>query len=152
MKFRTLAFQILLAVSVVFSLAFEKGSMDPSANGLELRVENYPSGAVRWKRTYFHGVKEGIHVGWWANGHKQFEYHFHDGEYNGDFQEWYPNGSPATLLHYENGKETGLQRAWRENGTLYANYEARDGKQYGIINSRLCYSVKDGKGVFRRPQ
>ena len=152
MKFQTPAFQILFAVSVVFSLACETGSVDPSADQRELSLEHYPSGALRWKRTYVHGVKEGIHVGWWENGRKQFEYHFHNGQYDGDFQEWYPNGTPALLLHYENGKESGLQRAWRENGTLYANYEARDGKQYGIINSRLCYSVKDGKGVFRKAQ
>ena len=55
-------------------------------------------------------------------------------------------------MHYANGVEVGLQRAWRENGTLYANYEVRDGKRYGVVNARLCYSIKDGEGVFRVPR
>jgi hypothetical protein len=49
-------------------------------------------------------------------------------------------------MHYDKGVEVGMQRAWRENGTLYVNYEVRGGRRYGIINERLCYSVRDGKG------
>ncbi len=94
------------------------------------------------------GAKDGVHEGWWENGRKKFEYHFTLDEYDGDVREWYPDGSPALHLQYKNGRESGLQRAWRENGTLYANYEAREGKNFGVINARLCYSVKDGAGVF----
>src|SRR6185369_7580976 len=109
--------------------------------------ERYPSGQVRWKRDYRRGEKNGVHVGWWENGRKMFEYRFRDDAYEGRWREWYPDGKPAKEMRYKKGRETGLQRAWRSNGTLYANYEARDGRLYGVINARLCYSVKDGKGV-----
>jgi len=108
----------------------------------------YPSGILQWKRTFAHGVKEGLHEGWWENGRKKFEYSFREGLYQGDVKEWYANGVPALSMHYDKGVETGPQRAWRENGTLYANYEVRDGRQYGMLSERLCYSVKDGRGVF----
>lgn len=111
-------------------------------------TENYPSGKIRWKREYRHGLKDGLHLGWWENGRKMFEYHFRKDVYHGAFREWYADGRPAKEMHYERGAEAGLQRAWRANGTLYANYEARDGRLYGVINARLCYSVKDGRGVY----
>ena len=149
MTLHVLIFRALFACGIVFSFACEKSAQpDPH----ELRVQYYPSGALRWQRAFVHGVKDGIHQGWWENGQKQFEYQFRNGNYEGDAKEWYRDGALAALRHYENGVEAGLQREWRENGTLYVNYEVRDGKQYGIINSRLCYSVKDGKGVFRKAQ
>ena len=98
---------------------------------------------------YVNGLKGCVHEGWWENGARKFEYHFDQGNYDGDVKEWYPDGKPSLLLHYKHGVEIGLQRAWRENGTLYANYEVKDGRQFGIVNARLCYSVKDGEGIFR---
>jgi antitoxin component YwqK of YwqJK toxin-antitoxin module len=111
-------------------------------------IEYYPSGKLRWKRPFRRGVKEGRHVGWWENGRKMFEYRFHKGEYAGTTREWYPTGAPAREGRYLNGVEAGLQRAWRENGTLYSNYEARGGRNYGVVNARMCYSVKDGRGAY----
>lgn len=111
-------------------------------------IAYYPSGKLHWRRPFKQGVKEGTHVGWWENGQKMFEYPFHKGAYQGVTREWYATGAPAREGRYVNGAEAGLQRAWRENGTLYANYEARDGRQYGVINARLCYSVKNGQGVY----
>lgn len=112
----------------------------------------YPDGAPRWTREYFRGEKEGLHAGWWENGNRMFENRFRAGEYEGEAREWYADGKPARTLHYAHGVESGMQRAWRPNGTVYANYEARDGHQYGVVNARLCYTVKDGKGVFRAPE
>ena len=149
MKFRNFFPHILFAVCIAFSLACEK-SAGREIQGLDVRY--YPSGALQWRRTYVNGLKDGVHEGWWENGARKFEYHFNQGAYDGDVKEWYPDGKPSLLMHYANGAEVGLQRAWRENGTLYANYEVRDGKQYGIVNARLCYSVKDGEGVFRAPR
>ncbi len=119
-------------------------------HGSSLRY--YPSGALQWKRTFVHGEKEGLHEGWWENGRRKFAYPFHKGVYQGDVKEWYADGSPALLMHYKQGAEAGLQRAWRENGVLYVNYEVRDGRRYGMVNVRLCYSVRDGKGVFHEAQ
>ncbi len=145
MKLRRFFPHLLFVVCLVFSLACET-SMDGKI--LECDVRYYRSGALQWRRTYVQGVKDGVHEGWWENGQKKFEYHFVQGNYDGDVKEWHPSGAPSLLMHYRDGVETGLQRAWRENGTLYANYEARDGNQYGVVNSRLCYSVKDGEGAF----
>jgi hypothetical protein len=110
----------------------------------------YASGKIRWTRDYRNGKKDGVHVGWWENGRKMFEYRFRKDLYDGSVREWYADGKIAKEMHYEYGVESGLQRAWRENGTLYANYEARNGRLYGIINARLCYSVKEGRGVYTK--
>jgi len=125
-------------------------TLDPYRHGKKEgeEIEYYPSGKIHWKRAFKDGEKEGLHAGWWENGQKMFEYHFHKGLYKGTTREWYPSGVLAREGHYEKGVEAGLQRAWRENGVLYTNYEAREGRQYGVINSRVCYSVKDGKGVY----
>jgi hypothetical protein len=111
-------------------------------------LEYYPSGKLRWAREYRRGVKEGLHEGWWENGRRMFAYRFRKGLYEGEALEWYPDGKPSRVMRYVHGEEKGLQRAWRPNGALYANYEVRDGRQYGIVNARLCYTVRDGKGVF----
>ena len=113
-----------------------------------LTVENYPSGKIHWKREYSKGLKHGSHVGWWENGQKMFEYKYHRGDYVGVAREWYPDGDLAKETHYVDGRESGLQRAWRQNGALYSNYEAKGGRNYGVVNARLCYSVKDGQGVY----
>ena len=149
LRFPAILFYGAFGCALAFSLACEKSAGDRI---LETDVRHYPSGAVQWKRTYVHGVKDGVHEGWWENGKKRFEYHFSMGAYDGDVKEWYPDGARALHLHYRNGVQTGLQQAWRENGTVYANFEVRDGRQYGIVNARLCYTVKDGEGVFHAPR
>jgi antitoxin component YwqK of YwqJK toxin-antitoxin module len=105
----------------------------------------YEDGSLLWQREYRNGKKHGEHKGWWPNGAKKFVYHFINGEHEGEASEWYVNGRLAQRNHYERGQELGLQQAWRENGKLYANYVAKNGKRYGLINSRLCYTVKDGE-------
>jgi antitoxin component YwqK of YwqJK toxin-antitoxin module len=135
-------------------------------------VENYPDGKVKSQTEYFQGkkwgkelkwyyagqlyterfykggMKDSINTGYWANGNKKFEYEFSTGNYDGSFKEWYPNGKISIWMNYKNGKEDGSQKGWRENGKLFINYVVKNGKTYGVVKSRLCYSVKNGKGQF----
>jgi len=115
-------------------------------HGLERRW--YANGQLYWERTFKNGRKNGTHKGWWPNGQLKFFYPFKNGNYNGELREWYDNGALAKLFRYDNGRETGKQQAWRKNGKLYVNYVMKNGKRYGMVKSRLCYSVKNGEGQF----
>lgn len=108
----------------------------------------YFSGQLYTRRFYKYGMKDSINTGYWPNGNKKFEYYFSTGSYNGSFKEWYPDGNLSIWMNYKNGQEDGSQRGWRENGKLFINYVVKNGKTYGAVKSRLCYSVKNGKGQF----
>ncbi len=105
----------------------------------------YEDGRLLWERQYQNGKKHGEHKGWWPNGARKFVYHFANGEHEGEARDWHPSGQLAQLQRYEQGQEAGLQQAWRENGKLYVNYVVKNGKRYGLVNSRLCYTVKNGE-------
>jgi antitoxin component YwqK of YwqJK toxin-antitoxin module len=108
----------------------------------------YEDGRPLWERRYRNGKKHGEHKGWWPNGQLKFLYHFAGGEHEGAARDWYANGQLAQCFQYEKGQEAGLQQAWRENGKLYINYVVKAGKRYGLVNSRLCYTVKDGEAQY----
>lgn len=108
----------------------------------------YSSGKLYTERYYINGMKNGMHTGYWENGNKKFEYNFTDGSYDGSFKEWYEEGNIAVWLNYKNGIEDGSQKGWRDNGKLYINYVVKNGKAYGVVKSRLCYSVKNGQGQY----
>ncbi len=108
----------------------------------------YYNGQLYTERYYTVGMKDSVNKGYWPNGNRKFEYFFSKGNYNGSFKEWYPDGKLSIWMNYKNGKEEGSQKGWRENGKLFINYVVKNGKTYGVVKSRLCYSVKDGKGQF----
>lgn len=107
----------------------------------------YEDGSLSEKRFFTKGEKDGIHTGWWQNGNSRFEYHFANGIYNGDYKEWYQSGKPLKHIHYTSGIDD-WGKGWRETGKLYMNYIMKDGRRYGIVNSNLCYTVKNGNGEF----
>ncbi len=107
----------------------------------------YEDGKQESKR-YFHlGEKDSINLGWWSNGNLRFEYHFNNGIYDGDYKEWYFSGKALKYLLYKNGEELS-GKGWRENGKLFMNYVMKDNRRYGLMNSQLCYSLKNEKGEF----
>lgn len=107
----------------------------------------FPDGKILEKRFYHKGEKNGTEIGWWENSNKRFEYHFTNGIYNGDYKEWYEDGKPLRWIHYTNGKDD-WGKGWRETGKLFMNYEMKNGRRYGIVNSNLCYTIKNGKGEY----
>lgn len=107
----------------------------------------YASGKIAEKRYYQAGEKDSVHTGWWENGSLRFEYHFSKGLYNGNYKEWYSSGAAYKHVHYTNGADE-WGKGWRENGKLFMNYMVREGRRYGIVNSNLCYTLKNQKGVF----
>lgn len=107
----------------------------------------FEDGKIAEKRFYRNGQKDSVHTGRWPNGNKRFEYHFNNGIYNGDYKEWYETGEPLKQIHYTNGTDD-WGKGWRQNGKLYMNFVMKDGRRYGLNNSNLCYTVKNGRGEF----
>lgn len=107
----------------------------------------YPGEVISEKRFYAAGEKDSVHTGWWPNGNKRFEYHFAKGIYNGDYKEWYESGKPLKHIHYSNGIDD-WGKGWRETGKLYMNFAVKNGRRYGLNNSNLCYTVKNGNGEY----
>lgn len=107
----------------------------------------FPEGNISEKRYYHNGEKDSVHIGWWPNGKPRFEYHFTAGLYNGDFKEWYSEGEKFKYIRYKDGKED-WGKGWRQNGKVYMSFIVRNGRRYGLENSNLCYTVKNGKGEY----
>lgn len=107
----------------------------------------YPDGTKESHRYYHKGEKDSVNTGWWSNGNLRFKYHFKHGNYDGDYKEWYVSGKLFKHIIYTNGNEIS-GRGWRENGKLFMNYVVKDNRRFGLMNSQLCYSLKNEKGEF----
>ena len=101
-------------------------------------TKHYDNGRVSESRVYTHGVKTGVHRGWWPNGMPRFECRFKDGLSDGTCREWYDNGQLATLHRFRNGVETGLQQGWSDTGAPQFSYEIRGGRRYGLLGALNC--------------
>lgn len=108
----------------------------------------YANGKKESQRYFVNGEKDSVHTGWWDNGNIRFEYHFKKGNYDGLFKEWYQySGKLLKEIVYENGNDIS-GKGWRENGKLYMNFVNKNGRRYGLQNAQPCYSIKDGRGVY----
>ncbi|MES2773360.1 MAG: hypothetical protein V4722_04205 [Bacteroidota bacterium] len=118
-------------------------------NGKQQGSENsfFPDGLKESTRFYTAGEKDSIHYGWWPNGKRRFEYHFNNGQYNGNFIEWYAGGELGRQIVYSKGLELS-GKGWRENGKLYMSYVMKDGRRYGLVNAQLCYTLKNERGEY----
>jgi antitoxin component YwqK of YwqJK toxin-antitoxin module len=102
----------------------------------------YSDGGKYSERYYVHGVKTGIHQGWWKNGRQKFEFHFNnEGEHDGISNEWFENGIPFKLFHYKNGQEDGSQKMFKPDGSIRANYIVIEGDRFGLIGLKKCDAV-----------
>lgn len=111
-------------------------------------VQFYEDGQLRESRFYAENRKVGLHLGYWPNGNKKFEYHFENGLHVGELNEWYVTGQPYRSFNYEKGQENGSQKMWELDGTIRANYVVKDGHRYGLIGLKNCKSVTDEEGKF----
>ena len=57
------------------------------------------------------------------------------------------SGQMLKHIHYTNGIDN-CGKGWRESGKAYMNYVMKNGRRYGIVNSNLCYTVKNGSGEY----
>jgi antitoxin component YwqK of YwqJK toxin-antitoxin module len=101
-------------------------------------TKRYDSGRIAETRMYVHGVKTGVHRGWWPNGMPQFECRFKDGLSLGTCLEWYADGTLATVHRFQNGVETGLQQGWSLSGAPQFSYDMRNGRRYGLLGALNC--------------
>lgn len=101
------------------------------------------NGTPSEERHFENGRKTGTHRGWYPDGTPRFVYAFEAGEHHGIAKEWYPGGQPYRSFHYQAGYEEGLQQMWWEDGRLRANYAVRKGRRYGLIGLKLCRNPTD---------
>ncbi|MEO8171868.1 MAG: hypothetical protein ABI581_02250, partial [Sediminibacterium sp.] len=116
-------------------------------NGMQhgLYKSYYANGQPFEIRQYKNNLSNGRHFGYWDNGTLKFDYIYAAEKREGHNKQWYRDGKPYIFAQYINDKEDGLQQAWRTNGKLFLNYVAKNGHTYGLQETQLCYTLRDGK-------
>ena len=103
----------------------------------------YQNGALAYEKLFRHGLREGVHRGFWPDGKPQFVYRYEKDLFAGEQVAYYRNGARAELRHYRDGREEGQQTQWDGEGRVQANYVFRDGKRYGIVGRFDCVTVHE---------
>jgi len=110
----------------------------------------YPTSGLYSEESFKDGVKNGLHRGYYENGHLAVEMNFKQGVYHGLARRWFENGQLEELGTFKDGEWDGLFQAWYDNGHLSNQCTFKDGKIDGI---RLSWNAdviieenyKDGK-------
>lgn len=110
---------------------------------VEIVEKWYNDGQLMERRCYKDGRRNGLHEGWWPDGSKKFEYHYHNDAYNGEVVEWYEDGQMYRRMNYKDGHEDGRQQMWKPDGRIMANYEMKNGRKYGLAGVKNCTTVWD---------
>lgn len=75
------------------------------------------------------GKKNGIEVGWYENGNKQWQRQWKDDQREGLWTGWYENGNKEGEANLKNGKVDGLKAEWYENGNKKSEETYKEGKK-----------------------
>jgi antitoxin component YwqK of YwqJK toxin-antitoxin module len=94
-------------------------------------------------RYFNNGWKQGLHVGFYPNGKKAFEYQYKDDEFHGTILEWTSSGILYRNMNYKNGFEEGRQIIRYSNGKIKSNYIVKNGIRYGLLGTKNCKNVSD---------
>lgn len=105
------------------------------------------TGKIKEHRTYFNGLKNGLHRGFWEDETPRFTAQFRMGVAHGLHETWFRSGELSSRFNYENGEEIGTQQAWLKSGKLRANYVVKNGRRYGLIGLKPCYSVAESDSI-----
>jgi len=119
--------------------AFSGYFTEGKENGLQRKW--YPNGRLCEERMFDHGLKTGVHKGFWENGKPRFRYHFVKDMYEGTQYKYFWDGKLYTKKNYKNGQEAGMQQEWSQQGQLVINYQSVNGRQYGNIGKKNCASI-----------
>ncbi|ABS08537.1 toxin-antitoxin system YwqK family antitoxin [Shewanella baltica] len=87
----------------------------------------YPDGQLSRKGSSdAQGHYQGTHLHYWEDGALSGEYHYQNGQLNGEQKSYYQNGQLQRHEHRVNGAELGLSQSYHANGQLAsrANYGA----------------------------
>ena len=71
---------------------------------------------------YKDGKPDGLNLGWYENGKKQWEENYKDGKEDGLVVAWHENGQKAMEGMVENGKEVS-QKFWNNKGESVNSFE-----------------------------
>jgi hypothetical protein len=78
----------------------------------------YPSGNIQSIGHYKEGKDDGLSIGWYESGAKNFEAHYGAGKPEGVMTQWHENGQKAKEVHFRGGKREGLVTTWDEDGII----------------------------------
>lgn len=112
-------------------------------DGLEHGVAEawYPSGALRFRRFTWLGLREGTHRQFWESGRLRTIATYRHDLLEGEQAAYFADGKLAELRHWREGREEGRQSLWDHDGTLIANYTFKEGRRYGIVGRFDCVSM-----------
>lgn len=105
-----------------------------------LRIERrwHPNGQRAEERGWRGSHEEGVHRGWWPDGHARFAYTYHDGLLQGESREWFASGALWRDQQYDAGHESGLQRMYWEDGRVRASFVVQNGRRFGLLGAKGC--------------
>lgn len=112
--------------------------------GLTVVEHRFPNGQVSERRTYRHGLEEGVHRGWYPSGARRFVYRYARGVMEGVQETWYPDGGRHARFEYVGGHEAGRQRMWTDRGVLRANYVVEGNRRFGLMGATGCMGPAHG--------
>ena len=128
--------------------------MESRAPQLERRTSYYDRERTRLQREWgflqLPGGREVLHgrdTSFFANGQKEHEREYREGEQVGTWRSWWPNGNPRSEV--PNGtREPVLTRWWHENGALEWTGLARGGLREGEWEQFHANGVLAARGSY----
>lgn len=114
--------------------------------GLRIDRRWHANGQLAEERGWRGRHEEGVHRGWWPDGHPRFAFTYHDGLLQGESREWFASGALWRDQHYDAGHEADLQRMYWEDGRVRASFVVQDGRRFGLLGAKGCVA-RDGSAT-----
>jgi len=113
------------------ALYIDKQNNDGSLfNGLELGF--YKNGNKEYERTYSNGEHEGLATYWDKDENILIELNYSNGQLEGISTSWYENGNKESEENYSNGELEGVATDWYENGNKLKERNFSSGELEGV--------------------
>ena len=101
----------------------------------EVETEYWPSGKVKWERSYKDGKLDGVSRGYDEAGTLREEVNYRNGKKNGIYRSYYSDGTLRVEGNYKDGLKDGVETTnlrWENKKTVnvYQNGKATHTKRY----------------------
>ncbi len=110
-------------------------------DGKEGVSENFYEDGAKVRQEWKNDLLNGKWEEWFANGQKEKEKNYFNGNLNGEQYEWYENGQLKIEEKFANGAQIGERIKYLENGKIKRKKFFKNGKVEGIV-----YELWDFKG------
>ena len=108
----------------------------------------YENGQKEFESTWKEGHQHGLCTQWYENGQKDSEHSIKNYEYDGLRTQWYENGQKSGEWNYKNGKYNGLCTEWYKNGQKKEEVNWKEGIQHGLTTKWYENGQKNSEGTF----